>query len=47
MVKIYDKLHKSMAVLEYFTVRSWEWTHDNLDVLRAALHPADVKVTVT
>ena len=45
MVKIYEKLHKSMAVLEYFTVRTWQWTHNNLDTMRAAMTQADYKVT--
>jgi len=43
MVKIYNKLHKAMRILEYFTIRSWEWTHDNSDLLKQDLNPEDQK----
>lgn len=43
MVKIYTKLHKSMEILEYFTTRSWDWTHANLDALKSSMTPEDQK----
>jgi len=43
MVRTYTKLHKSMEILEYFTTRSWEWTHAHLDVLRSHMSPEDQK----
>lgn len=45
MVKIYTKLHKSMEILEYFTTRSWDWTHANLDALKSSMTPEDQKVS--
>lgn len=43
MVQVYTRLHKSMEVLEYFTTRSWEWTHSNMDVLKGSMTPDDQK----
>ena len=47
MVKIYSKLHKGMEVLKFFTVRDWDWTHKNMDILRAAMSHDDQKVRHT
>jgi fatty acyl-CoA reductase len=44
MVKTYTRLHKSMDILEYFTTRSWEWTHAQLDQLKATMTPDDQKM---
>jgi len=44
MVRMYAKLHKSMEILEYFTTRSWEWTHSHLDVLKSQMTSEDQKV---
>ena len=44
MVKIYNKLHKGMEVLEWFTVRSWDWTHNNMDMLKSIMSAEDQKV---
>ena len=44
MVQIYNKLHRALGMLEYFTVRSWEWTYHNTDVLKAALSAEDEEV---
>ncbi|WAR03112.1 FACR1-like protein [Mya arenaria] len=43
MVKIYNKLHRSMNTLTYFTVQSWEWTYSNLDMLVSQMSPEDRK----
>ena len=45
MVNIYNRLHKAMSVMEYFTMREWEWSHDNMDALKAAMTPEDQKVS--
>ena len=44
MVRMYAKLHKSMEILEYFTTRSWEWTHGHLDLLKSQMTAEDQKV---
>jgi len=44
MVQTYTKLHKSMETLEYFTTRSWEWTHGQMDSLKGHMTPDDQKV---
>jgi len=41
---MYAKLHKYMEILEYFTTRSWEWTHGHLDMLKSQMTPEDQKV---
>ena len=47
MVRMYAKLHKSMEILEYFTTRSWEWTHGHLDALKSQMTQDDQKVNVS
>ncbi|CAE1301746.1 FAR [Acanthosepion pharaonis] len=44
MVKIYNRLHRTMGTLTYFTCHSWEWTYNNLDMLKNQLLPEDRKV---
>jgi len=46
MVRMYAKLHKYMEILEYFTTRSWEWTHGHLDLLKSQMTPEDQKVRI-
>ncbi|XP_076114354.1 fatty acyl-CoA reductase 1-like isoform X1 [Mytilus galloprovincialis] len=41
MVKIYNKLHRAMGTLTFFTTHSWEWTYNNLDMLKSKLSPED------
>ncbi|CAM4477791.1 fatty acyl-CoA reductase 2 isoform X3 [Lepidochelys kempii] len=41
MMKIFNRLHKSMMLLEYFTCQSWEWSSENMNVLMAQLSPED------
>ncbi|XP_064599994.1 fatty acyl-CoA reductase 1-like [Liolophura sinensis] len=43
MVKTYNKLHKTIGTLDYFTTHSWEWTYHNLDMLRNQLSAEDKK----
>ncbi|XP_046367983.1 fatty acyl-CoA reductase 1-like [Haliotis rufescens] len=43
MVKTYNKLHRSMDILTYFTSNSWEWTYTNLDMLKSKLTAQDFK----
>jgi fatty acyl-CoA reductase len=47
MVRMYAKLHKSMEILEYFTTRSWEWTHSHLDTLKSQMTAEDQKTFYT
>ncbi len=44
MVRIYNKLHKAMTTLNFFTHNEWTWTHKNMDVLKSAMSPEDQKV---
>ncbi|KAM7178659.1 fatty acyl-CoA reductase 2 isoform 2-T3 [Macrochelys suwanniensis] len=41
MMKIFNRLHKSMMLLEYFTTQSWEWSSENMNMLMAQLSPED------
>ncbi|ESP04680.1 hypothetical protein LOTGIDRAFT_170518 [Lottia gigantea] len=43
MVRTYNKLHRSMEILSFFTTHSWEWTSGNHDLLRHVLSDADKK----
>lgn len=43
MVKIYNKLHRSINCLTYFTMQSWEWTYNNLEMLVSQMSPEDRK----
>jgi len=45
MVKLYNRLHRSINCLTYFTMQSWEWTNNNLDMLVSQMSPEDRKVT--
>lgn len=45
MVKIYNRLHKAIGTLTYFTMHSWEWSYSNLDMLTSHMSPEDKKVT--
>ncbi|KAK6191389.1 hypothetical protein SNE40_003093 [Patella caerulea] len=44
MVKVYNKLHRSMESLSYFTSHSWEWTNGNHDLLKSRLSEVDRKM---
>lgn len=43
MVKIYNRLHKAIGTLTYFTMHSWEWSYSNLDMLTSHMSPEDKK----
>lgn len=43
MVRVYNKLHRGMRILEYFTSRQWVWTHKNLDLMKNAMTQKDQK----
>ncbi|KAJ8299133.1 hypothetical protein KUTeg_023193 [Tegillarca granosa] len=44
MVKIYNKLHKAISILTYFTMHSWEWSYSNTELLKNSLSPEDKKL---
>ncbi|XP_062990468.1 fatty acyl-CoA reductase 2 [Elgaria multicarinata webbii] len=41
MMKTLSRLDKTIAFFDYFTSRSWEWTSDNMSMLRNQLSPKD------
>ncbi|XP_076450898.1 fatty acyl-CoA reductase 1-like [Babylonia areolata] len=43
MMRIYNKLHKALDTLSFFTSNSWTWSNNNLDMLRHHLSPEDLK----
>lgn len=43
MVRIYRKIHKELDVLKFFTVRDWNWTHGNVEMLRTHMSAEDQK----
>uniref|UniRef100_A0A8D0H5B4 Fatty acyl-CoA reductase n=1 Tax=Sphenodon punctatus TaxID=8508 RepID=A0A8D0H5B4_SPHPU len=44
MMKIFNRLHKMIMLLEYFSCQSWEWNSDNLTMLINQLSPEDRKL---
>ncbi|XP_003221419.2 fatty acyl-CoA reductase 1 isoform X2 [Anolis carolinensis] len=44
MMKLLNRLHKSMAAFEYFASCTWEWSSDNMNVLLNQLNPKDKKL---
>lgn len=47
MMKIFNRLHKSMLLLEYFTCQSWEWSSENMNMLMTQLSPEDRRVSIS
>ncbi|XP_043944137.1 fatty acyl-CoA reductase 2 isoform X2 [Protopterus annectens] len=43
MMRIFNRLHKSMMLLEYFTSQSWEWSTENMNYLMGQLNAEDRK----
>uniref|UniRef100_W5ND98 Fatty acyl-CoA reductase n=1 Tax=Lepisosteus oculatus TaxID=7918 RepID=W5ND98_LEPOC len=43
MMRIFNRLHKAMMLLEYFSNQSWEWNSDNMNMLMGQLSPEDRK----
>ncbi|XP_072047460.1 fatty acyl-CoA reductase 1-like [Amphiura filiformis] len=44
MVRLYDRIAKSMYTLKYFTQNDWEWSNRNCEALMNALPDTDRKV---
>ncbi|NWI14207.1 FACR1 reductase, partial [Crypturellus soui] len=44
MMKIINRLHKSMMLLQYFSTQSWDWSSDNMNMLMSHLNPEDKKL---
>ncbi|XP_015484547.1 fatty acyl-CoA reductase 1-like [Parus major] len=44
MMKIINRLHKSMTLLQYFSTQSWNWSSDNMNMLMSHLNPEDKKL---
>ncbi|XP_015271252.1 PREDICTED: fatty acyl-CoA reductase 1-like [Gekko japonicus] len=44
MMKIFNRLHRTMTLLEYFTSRTWEWSSDNVNMLMNQLSTKDKKL---
>ncbi|XP_048405228.2 fatty acyl-CoA reductase 1-like isoform X3 [Stegostoma tigrinum] len=41
MMKIFNRLHKSMMLLEYFSSKSWDWSSENMNMLLSQLSLED------
>lgn len=44
MMKIFNRLHKSMMLLEYFSSKSWNWSSENMNMLMSQLSIEDKRV---
>lgn len=44
MMPIYNKLHKAMSTLEFFTRNQWQWSHHNVDMLKRVMSDEDRQV---
>ncbi|XP_078250268.1 fatty acyl-CoA reductase 1-like [Pogona vitticeps] len=44
MMKLLNRLHKSMTTFEYFSSCTWEWSSDNINMLLNQLSPKDKKL---
>eukprot|EP00058_Branchiostoma_floridae_P005510 XP_002590998.1 hypothetical protein BRAFLDRAFT_69451 [Branchiostoma floridae] len=44
MVRLYDKLHKSLDSLDWFTCRGWDWSNTNVMKLQRQLSEEDRKM---
>lgn len=45
MMRIFNRLHKAIGLLEYFSSQDWEWNSENLSMLMSQLTPEDRKVS--
>ncbi|XP_061523172.1 fatty acyl-CoA reductase 1 [Phycodurus eques] len=43
MMRIFNRLHKAIGLLEYFSTQDWEWNSENISMLMAQLSPEDRK----
>lgn len=44
MMRIFNRLHKAIGLLEYFSSQDWEWNSDNMNMLMNQLSTEDRKV---
>ncbi|XP_066561393.1 fatty acyl-CoA reductase 1 [Amia ocellicauda] len=44
MMRIFNRLHKALMLLEYFSNQSWDWNSDNMSMLLGQLSPEDKKI---
>ena len=44
-MRIFNRLHKAISLLEYFSSQDWEWNSENLNMLMSQLTPEDRKVS--
>lgn len=44
MMRIFNRLHKAIGLLEYFSRQDWEWNSENMNMLMSHLSPEDRKV---
>ena len=45
MMRIFNRLHKAIGLLEYFSNQDWEWKSDNMSMLMNQLTVEDRKVS--
>uniref|UniRef100_A0A8C7D2S0 Fatty acyl-CoA reductase n=1 Tax=Oncorhynchus kisutch TaxID=8019 RepID=A0A8C7D2S0_ONCKI len=43
MMRIFNRLHKAIGLLEYFSSQDWEWNSENMSMLMSHLSPEDRK----
>ncbi|XP_068442967.1 fatty acyl-CoA reductase 1-like isoform X2 [Clinocottus analis] len=43
MMRIFNRLHKAIGLLEYFSSQDWEWNSENMSMLLSQLTPEDRK----
>ncbi|XP_057712053.1 fatty acyl-CoA reductase 1 isoform X2 [Corythoichthys intestinalis] len=43
MMRIFNRLHKAISLLEYFSSQDWEWNSDNVSMLMMQMSPEDRK----
>ncbi|CAI5636233.1 unnamed protein product [Oreochromis niloticus] len=43
MMRIFNRLHKAISLLEYFSSQDWEWNSENMNMLMGQLTPEDRK----
>ncbi|XP_034382448.1 fatty acyl-CoA reductase 1 isoform X1 [Cyclopterus lumpus] len=43
MMRIFNRLHKAIGLLEYFSSQDWEWNSENMSMLLSQLTPEDKK----
>jgi hypothetical protein len=46
MLKLMNRLLKTISMLEYFINHSWEWSTNNTEMLLSELSPEDQRVSM-